>query len=108
MNRSCIQLYMPLLSLSVKNIIRLKNPIKFKIVEIYFACIKFREFDHTGYFACIYFREFGKNSRNSQKKILPPLKFCVCVPFLTLFVSLSLSLTLSLSLSSTIKKSCTR
>ena len=27
---------------------RVKNPAKFRIFEIYFACIKFREFDYIG------------------------------------------------------------
>ena len=40
--------------------IRVKNPVKFSIFEIYFACIKFREFDHAGHFA----------GQNSQKFVL--------------------------------------
>ena len=50
--------------------IRVKYPVKFRIFETYFACIKFREFDHTGCFVCIYFREFGQNPQNSRKFVL--------------------------------------
>ena len=49
-------LYASFMSLNI----RVKNPVKFSIFEIYFGCIKFREFDHAGHFA----------GQNSQKFVL--------------------------------------